>query len=82
MPLSWPGSDKRSEEAAKDPNEFEFRDGTRTVAPYLAALMSGMDTKRLTFEDAIKAVNAGLLTDHLGRNFDRMVQGHMSRWGR
>lgn len=80
MPLIFPGSDGSTDE--QDPNELTFRDGKHRVAPYLATLMAGLDTERLTLDEAIRAVNDGLLTDHLNRVFDDTVASHLRNWGR
>lgn len=80
MPLIFPGSD--GVEADRDPNELTFRDGTRTVAPYLAVLMGGLDTERLTFDEAITAINRGLVDNHATKFADRMVADHFRDRGR
>jgi hypothetical protein len=79
MPLYFPGSD--GAEATGDPNELTFRDGKRTVAPYLAVLMGSLDTERLTFQEAVDVINKSLVSDHVGRHFDRTIANHMRDWG-
>jgi hypothetical protein len=70
MPLYFPGSEEKQE---SDPNELTFRDGKRTVAPYLAILLGALDTERYTYDEAIAAMNQGLLNDHAQRSVDRLL---------
>lgn len=77
MPLIWPGSDETEE--PRDPNEVKFRDGKRLVAPYIAVLLGSYDTERMTYEEAIAAMNRGLVADNLNRVYDRVVEAHRNR---
>jgi hypothetical protein len=43
----------------------EFRDGERLVPDHVAAMMSGIDTHRLTYDQAIEAANQQLLRNQL-----------------
>ena len=38
-------------------NEIEFRDGKRVVPAYIANLLSGIETYRFTYEEAISMAN-------------------------
>lgn len=73
MPLFFPDSEKTDE---GDPNVLPFRDGKRSVAPYLATLMGALDTERLTYEEAIDLVNRGLLDGHVAQKYDQLVANH------
>jgi len=64
MPLVFPGSTRKKSESPPDPFELEFRDGKRSVAPYLCDLMSGLDTVRFTYAQAVEEVNKNLLRNH------------------
>lgn len=78
MPLFWPDSEKLDD---KDPSVVTFRDGDRSVAPYLAVLMGALDTERLTYEEALDIVNRGLADDVVARHQDRVIANHMKNWG-
>lgn len=80
MPLVFPGSDNLDED--HDPNELTFRDGKRVVAPYLTALMGSLDTERLTYDEALAAMNRGLLNDHLNHAYDSVLETHRKNWSR
>jgi len=79
MPLIFPDSEESSD---KDPNEVMFRDGKRQIAPYLVALLGGMDTERYTYDEVIKILNQGLFSDHVSRASDKMIANHFRDWGR
>lgn len=78
MPLFWPDSEKDDD---TDPNIIRFRDGERSVAPYLATLMGALDTERLTYDEAIDIVNRGLSDDIVAKHHDRLVANHFRDWG-
>ena len=58
--------------------EVEFRTGKREIADYLAELMRGIPTHKMTFEQAIKAMNAKMVGDHVDRAVDRLVARHFA----
>lgn len=78
MPLFWPDSEKTDD---TDPNIVKFRDGERSVAPYLATLMGALDTERLTYEEAIRIVNHDLASDFVTKAQDKLVANHLRDWG-
>jgi len=78
MPLFFPDSDTTG---ATDPNTLKFRDGERSVAPYLATLMGALDTERLTYEEARDLVNRGLVDDIVAKHHDQLVANHFRDWG-
>lgn len=78
MPLFWPDSEKTDD---KDPNVVKFRDGERSVAPYLATLMGSIDTERVTYDEAVQIVNRGLANDIVADHQDRLIARHMRDWG-
>jgi hypothetical protein len=63
--------------------EVEFRDGIREIPDYMADMMSGIETFKMTYEEAIKAANAAVerrfidnavtsrLREHFGRGLVR-----------
>lgn len=56
--------------------ELEFRDGKREVADYIAELMTGIKTKRMTYDEALVAMNQKMVGDHIGRSVDRILDAH------
>lgn len=78
MPLFFPDSEQTDD---TDPNIVRFRDGERSVAPYLATLMGALDTERVTYEEALDIVNRGLSEDYVAQHQDRLVANHLRDWG-
>lgn len=56
--------------------EIEFRTGKREVPDYMADLMAGLQTHRMTYDEAVQAMNRKMLTDQIDRSIDRIVQQH------
>lgn len=56
--------------------ELEFRDGMRSVPDYLAAMMAGIPTHRMTYEEAIDLANRQLASDHLNAKQDEFIAAH------
>ena len=56
--------------------EYEFRDGKRLVPDYIGALLSGIETHRLTYEEAITVANQKVETDFLNAQQDRILAAH------
>jgi len=61
-------------------SEVVFRDGKREVPNHLAALMSELDTYKLTYEEAVAAANKKLVSDHLDKTFGKIVSQHFENW--
>ena len=59
--------------------ELDFLDGRYVVPDHLAALMSGMDTTRYRYADAVEAVNSGMLTQHLGKVQTDTIKRHFTQ---
>jgi hypothetical protein len=81
MPLAFPGSTRKKSDEPFDPYELVFRDGKRSVPPHLADMMSGMDTLRFTYSEAIDRVNNRLAADFANSTFDRIVGDHLRGQG-
>jgi hypothetical protein len=62
--------------------EVEFRDGKREIPDYQAEMMRGLETFRMTYEEAVRAANQQLTRNHLNRVEDETVRGHLSNWRR
>lgn len=60
--------------------EMEFRDGKRQVADYLVRMMSGLETHRMTYEEAIKLANRNTEADWLNTAQGDMVEAHFREW--
>jgi hypothetical protein len=56
--------------------EIEFRDGRRLVPDYLGGLMSGLETHRMTFDEAVDAANKRMEANHLNAQRDRVLAAH------
>ena len=59
--------------------ELEFRDGVRAVPDYLADMMSGLKTYRMTYEQAIEEANRLHLSDYLNAKQDDVLAAHFRR---
>ncbi len=55
---------------------MQFRDGERQVPAYLAAIMSGIDTYRYTFDQAVELGNRNLEASFLNAQQDRVLAAH------
>lgn len=63
---------------------LEFRDGSREVPDYLEPILRGLETFRMTYEEALREANRKMLADHINAQHDRIVSAHLrevSRWG-
>jgi hypothetical protein len=58
------------------PVEIEFRDGKRLVPEYLGAIMGGLETHRMTYDEAVLAANRRMEADHLNAQRDRVLAAH------
>lgn len=56
--------------------EYEFRDGKRLVPDYIGILLSGIETHRLTYEEAVAAANKKVEEDFLNAQQDRILAAH------
>jgi len=65
-----------SEQRERQWSEIEFRDGKRLVPDYIGVLLSGIETHRLTYEEAIAAANQKVETDFLNAQQDRILAAH------
>lgn len=55
---------------------LEFRDGFREVPDHLAALMTGIETFRLTYREALEKANNRQLADYLNKQQDVILRRH------
>lgn len=58
--------------------ERKFRDGKREIPDYMHDLMQGLQTHKMTYEQALVAMNSKALKDHLNRTVDRTVMRHFA----
>jgi len=56
--------------------EIEFRDGKRMVPDYLGVLMSGLQTHRMTYDEAVDTANKRMEADHLNAKRDEILAAH------
>ena len=54
----------------------KFRDGKREIPDHLAAMMVGLETKAITYEQAVEKANWKMASDHLNHAQDTIIQGH------
>ena len=59
----------------------EFRTGEEEIADHLAEMMVGLDTFKMTYEEAIEAMNERMLQRHVQRQYDAIITGHFRRDG-
>ncbi len=57
-------------------SEIEFRDGKRLVPDYLGVIMAGLETHRMTFDEAVLAANQRLEADFLNAQQDKVLAAH------
>jgi hypothetical protein len=57
-------------------SEIEFRDGKRLVPGYIASLLTGIETHRLTYDEAIGEANRRSESDFLNAQQDRVLAAH------
>jgi hypothetical protein len=65
------------------PVEIEFRDGKRQVPEYLAAVMEGLETWRLTYDQAVVEANKRMGADYVTAAHERILTKHFKdhrRW--
>lgn len=55
-----------------------FRDGEREVPDHLALWMTGIDTARLTYEEALVEMNKKMERDFINRAANATVRAHFS----
>lgn len=55
---------------------LEFRDGSREVPAHLAALMTGLETFRFTYREALGLVNQRVFSDWLNGKQDDLLRRH------
>jgi len=58
--------------------KVEFRDGEKEVPDYLADMMSGIDTYKLTLDESIQEANKRMLQRHVSDGLQRVVDEHLS----
>jgi hypothetical protein len=58
--------------------ERKFRDGKREIPDYMHDMMQGLQTHKMTYQEALVAMNAKALKDHLNTTLDRLVMTHFA----
>lgn len=58
--------------------ERKFRDGKREIPDYMDDLMAGLQTHKMTYEQAVKAMNSDMVGRHVDRAIDGIVQRHFA----
>ena len=56
----------------------KFRDGTREIPDYMHDMMQGLRTEKMTYRQAVEAMNGKALKDHLNQTVDRVVMRHLA----
>lgn len=59
-----------------------FRDGEREVPDHIATWMTGIDTARMTYEEALVEMNHKMERDFITRAQNRVIQSHFSQRNR
>lgn len=58
--------------------QVEFRDGFKEIPDYLADLMTGMETYRMTVSEAIDSVNKKLERDVINQAQNDIMRSHFT----
>jgi len=61
--------------------EVEFRTGKREIPDYMADLMAGIPTHKMTYDQAVAAMNRKLETGHIDRAVDDIRAEHLALYG-
>lgn len=61
--------------------ERKFRDGKREIPDYMDDLMAGLDTSRMTYDQAVVAMNHEMIATHLDRAVDQITDRHFRELG-
>ncbi len=56
--------------------ELEFRDGNREVPEHVELILKGIETYRMTYDEAIAAANRRLASDHVEQAFGKIKADH------
>lgn len=59
--------------------QVEFRTGKREIPDYMAELMAGLGTHKMTYDQAVAAMNRRLEANHITRAGDRIIGDHFAR---
>lgn len=60
-------------------NTIRFRDGERELPDHLVIRLQGIDTRRMTYDEAMDAANKREFADYVNGEQKRMVREHMER---
>jgi tRNA(His) 5'-end guanylyltransferase len=58
-------------------NTIRFRDGERTLPDHLVLRLSGLDTRRMTYDEAMDAANGREFADYVNGAQQKMVRDHL-----
>lgn len=53
-----------------------FREGEREVPDHIGTWMTGIDTARMTFEEALVEMNKKMERDYINRAMGKTIQAH------
>lgn len=56
--------------------EVKFRGGKRVVPDYMEQLMAGIPTHKMTYDEAVVAMNAKMERGVIDQSFDKIVARH------
>lgn len=56
--------------------EMEFRDGRQIVPDHVADYLTGIDTLRHTFREAMELANKARVSEHLNRMQQKVITEH------
>lgn len=56
-----------------------FRTGEREVPEYIAARFAGIETRHLTYEQAMAEANKREMANYLNREQNRVIKGHFEK---
>lgn len=61
--------------------KVEFRDGIQDVPEHVAAILKGIETYQLTYDEAIAQANARMINNHVDRAFSAVRTSHFQAHG-
>ena len=59
--------------------EVEFRDGWKTVPDHVEAMLTGIETHKYTYDQAIRAAEKAMLEDHILKAQQSLIQTHFRK---
>ena len=62
--------------------KVRFRTGEREIPDHLAVMMHGIETRTMTFDEAVAAANRKQMSDYLNGEQNKIIKAHFTQYGR